>query len=135
MAGLNRNQWQHSTGIRSYLVVAGFVGDGGPKKGIEATMEIGDGLDPLAGTGRRQRQAQAKGRDDTLTATKLHVLATGIEQRLGKHPLELVRDQAKLSVIHQGLLSWYSKPHTQEEFRLDLYKNPQQNQTVKSTYL
>src|SRR5713101_9718344 len=54
-----------------HLVIEGFVGDGGTKKGIEATVEIGDGLNPLAGTGRRERQAQAKGRDDALTATKL----------------------------------------------------------------
>src|SRR5262249_18228599 len=118
-----------------HLVIEGFVSDGGSKKGLEATVESGDGLDPLAGTDRRQRQAQAKGRDDALTATKLPVFAPGIEQRFGKHPLELVSDQAKLSVIHRGLLSWYPKPHTQEEFRMDHHKNPQQNQTLKSTYL
>src|SRR5262249_34037744 len=118
-----------------YLVIEGFVGAGGSKKGIEATVEIGDGHDPLAGTDRRQRQAQTKGRDEALTATKLHVFATGIEQRFGKHPLELVSDHAKLSVIHRGLLSLSLQQHTQEEFRMDRNKNPQQNQTLKSTYL
>ena len=118
-----------------HLVIESLVGDGGTKKGMKATVEIGDSLDPLAGTERRQRQAQAKRRDDALTATKLHVFATGIEQRFGKHPLELVSDHAKLSVIHRGLLSWYPKPHTQEEFRMDHHKNPLQNQILKSTYL
>ena len=107
-----------------HLVREGFRGDGGPKKGREATVEVGDGLDPLAGTDRRQRQGQATGRDDALTATKLPVCATGVEQRCGKHPWELVRDHAQLSVIHRGLLSWYPQPHTQEEFRIDHYKNP-----------
>ena len=40
----------------------------------------------------------AKGREDALASTKLHVLATGVEQGFGKHPLELVCDHAKLSV-------------------------------------
>jgi hypothetical protein len=61
------------------LVREGFVGDGGTKKGIEATMEIGDRLNPLAGTSRRQRQAQTKGGDDALASTKLHGLATAVE--------------------------------------------------------
>jgi hypothetical protein len=30
-----------------------------------------------------------------------------------------------LPVIHRGLLSWYPKPHIQEEFRMDHHKNPQ----------
>jgi hypothetical protein len=118
-----------------YLVIEGFVGDGGTKKGIEATMEIGDGRDTLAGTGRRQRQAQAKGRDEALTATKLHVFATGVKQRFRKDPLELVHDHAKLSVIHRELLSLFLKQHAQQEFRMDRKKNPQQNQVLKSTYL
>src|SRR5262245_22774101 len=94
-----------------HLVIEGLVRDGGAKQGIEATVEIGDGLDPLAGTGRRQRQAQAKWCDDALAATELYVCATGVEQRFGKHPLELVRDHGKLSVIHRGLLSLYPKQH------------------------
>ena len=65
-------------GLR-HLVVESLVGDGGAKEGVETTMEIGDRLDPLAGTGRRQRQAQAKRREDALASTKPHVFATGIE--------------------------------------------------------
>jgi hypothetical protein len=38
-------------------------------------------------------------------------------------------------VIHRGLLSLHRQQHTQEEFRMDLQKNLQQNQTLKSTYL
>jgi hypothetical protein len=63
-------------------------------------VESGDGLDTLVGTGRRQRQAQAKGGNGPLPAAQSHVFATGVEQRFGKDPLELVRDHAKLSVIH-----------------------------------
>src|SRR5262252_5673749 len=92
----------------SDLVIEGLVGHSGTKQGIEATVAIGDRLDPLPGTSRRQRQAQAKGRDDALTATKLHVFATGIEQRFGTHPLELVSDHAKVSVIHLRLLALFS---------------------------
>src|SRR5262249_30456958 len=62
-----------------HLVIEGLIGDGSAKEGIEATVEISDGLDPLAGTSRRQRQAQAKRGDDALTSTKLHGLATSIE--------------------------------------------------------
>jgi hypothetical protein len=91
-------------------------------------VEIGQGLHPLAGTGRRQRQAQAKGRDDTLASTKLHIFATGVKQRFGKDPLELVSDHGKLSVIHRGLLSLFPQQHAQEECRMDRYKNPQRNQ-------
>jgi hypothetical protein len=94
------------------LVVEGFVGESGAKEGIETAVEIGNGLHTLAGTGRRQRQAQAKGRDDALASTKLHVCATGVEQGFGKHPLELVCDHAKLSVIHRGLLLLLPKQHT-----------------------
>ena len=117
------------------MVIEGLVGDGSTKERIEAAVEIGDGLDTLAGTGRRQRQAQAKGRDDALASTKFHVFATGVEQRFRKHPLELISDQAKLSVIHRGLLSLYPKQHVQEEFLMDRTKNPQQNQILKNTYL
>ena len=117
------------------LVVEGFVGESGAKEGMETAVEIGNGLHTLAGTGRRQRQAQAKRRDDALASTKLHVCATGVEQGFGKHPLELVCDHAKLSVIHRGLLSLFLKQHAQEEFRMDHNKNPQQNQILKSTYL
>src|SRR5262249_10167206 len=86
-------------------------------------------------TGRRQRQAQAKGRDDALTSTKLHVFATGVEQRFGKDPLELVSDHGKLSVIHRGLLSLFLQQHAQEEFPMDRDKKLQRNQILKSTYL
>jgi hypothetical protein len=98
-------------------------------------VEIGDRLHTLAGTSRRQRQAQTKGGDDALASTKLHGFATAVEQGFGKDPLELVSDHAKLSVIHRGLLSLSLQQHTQEEFRMDRNKNPQQNQTLKSTYL
>ena len=107
------------------LVIEGFVGDRGVKQRIEAAVEIRQGFDALARTGRRQRQAQAKRRDGPLAPTKLRVFAAGVEQRFGKHPLELVSDHAKLSVIHLGLLSLYPKQHTQEEFRMDRNKNPQ----------
>jgi len=40
-----------------------------------------------------------------------------------------------LSVVHLGLLSLSLQQHTQEEFRMDRNKNPQQNQLFKSTYL
>src|SRR2546428_65916 len=103
-------------GLR-HLIIEGLVGDGGAKEGIEAAVQIGDGLDTLAGTGRRQRQAQAKGRDDALASTKLPVFATGIPQRFGKHPLELVSDHAQLSVIHRGLLSSYQNNTHKRSFR------------------
>src|SRR5438128_10262825 len=74
---------------------------------------------------RRQCQAQAKWRENALASTKFHVFATRIEQRFGKHPLELVSDHAKVSVIHRGLLSWYLKQRAQEEFLMDRHKNPQ----------
>jgi hypothetical protein len=77
----------------------------------------------------------AQGGNGPLPAAKLHVFATGVEQRFGKHPLALVSDQAKLSVIHRELLSLYQKQLTQLEFRMDLYKIQQQNQILKSTYL
>ena len=48
-----------------------------------------------------------------------------IEQRFGKHPLELVSDHAKVSVIHRGLLSLYLKQHAQEELLMDRHKNQQ----------
>ena len=89
------------------LVVEGLVGYCGPTEGIETAVQIGQGLDALTGTGGRQRQAQAKGRDHALTATKLDVGATGVEQGFGKHPLELVSDHGKVSVIHRGLLSLF----------------------------
>ena len=108
-----------------HLIIEGLVGDGRTKEGIEAAVEIGNGLDTLAGTGRRQCQAQAKWREDALASTKLHVFATRIEQRFGKHPLELVSDHAKVSVIHRGLLALYLKQHAHEEFLMDRHKNPQ----------
>jgi hypothetical protein len=74
---------------------------------MEAAGKIGDRLDMLAGTGRRQRQAQAQWRDDALASTKLPVFATGVQQRFGQHPLELISDHAQVSVIHRGLLSLY----------------------------
>src|SRR5256885_5475132 len=89
----------------------------------------------MACAGRRQRQAQAKRCDDPLAPTKPRLFATGVEQRFRKHPLELVRDHAKLSRIHLRLLSLSFKQHAQEEFRMDRNKNPQQNQILKSTYL
>ena len=110
-----------------HLVIEGFVGDGGTKKGIEATVEIGDGLDPLAGTDCRQRQTQAKGRDDALTATKLHVFATGIEQRFGKTPLEC-SDQ--ISCLRLGDSSWYPKPHT-KKISERITRNPQKIKYLK----
>ena len=106
------------------LVIKGFIGNGGAPEGIEGAVEIGDGLDGLAGTGGRQRQGQAKRRDDALAATKLRLCATGVEQGFGKHPLELVSNHAKLSVIHLGLLSLSLQQHTQEECRMDRKKNP-----------
>jgi hypothetical protein len=118
-----------------HLVREGLIGDGSAKEGIEATVEIGDRLDPLAGTGGCESEAQAKRRDAALAAAKLHVFATGIEQRFRKDPLELVHDHAKLSVIHLELLSLFLQQHAQEEFRMDCKRNPQCNQTVKSTYL
>src|SRR4029077_17164639 len=98
-------------------------------------VKIRQRLDALAGTRCRQRQPPAKRCDDPLAWTKLRGFAAGVEQRYRKHPLHLVRDHAKLSVVHLGLLSWYPKLHTQLEFRMDYYKNPQQNQILKSTYL
>src|SRR5207248_5729140 len=118
-----------------HLVIERLVRNGGMKQGVEAAVEIRQGFDTLARTGRRQRQAQAKWREDALASTKFHVFATRIEQRFGKHPLELVRDHAKVSVIHRGLLSLYLKQHAQEECRMDHRKNLQQNQILKSTYL
>ncbi len=91
---------------------------------MEAAVKIREGVDALARAGRRQRQAQAQRRDGPLTPTKLHLFAAGVEQRFRKHPLELVRDHAKLSVIHRGLLSLHPQQHTQEEFQMDHNKNP-----------
>jgi hypothetical protein len=94
------------------LVIKRLVGDGGPKEGIETAVQIGQGLDALTGTGCRQRQAQAKGRDNALTAAKLDASATGIEQGFGKHPLELVCNHGKVSVIHRELLRcFYNNMH------------------------
>jgi hypothetical protein len=39
--------------------------------------------------------------------------------------LELVRDHAKLSVIHRGLLSLYLNNRSKEEFLMDRNKNSQ----------
>jgi hypothetical protein len=88
-------------------------------------VEICEGCDALARTGRRQCQTSSKRRDAPLAPTKLHVFTTGVEQRFGQHPLELVSDHAQLSMIHLGLLSWYQKQHTQWEFRMDRNKIPQ----------
>src|SRR5260370_6410624 len=109
---LTDETFRHRTGeigkVRlRHLVREGLGGDGGTKERIEAAVEISNGLDTLAGTGRRQRQAQAKVSDDALASAKFHLFATGVEQRFGKHPLELVSDHAQLSVIHRGLLSLY----------------------------
>ena len=123
------------TAGRGHLVREGVGGDGGAPEGLEAAVEIGARLDGLAGTGGRQRQAQAQRRDEAQAATKLRLGATGLEQRCGKHPWERVRDHAQLSVIHLRLLSLQLKPHTQWEFRMDCNKNLQQNQMLKSTYL
>jgi len=94
-------------------------------------VEIGQRLAGLAGTGGGQREAQAKRRDEALSATKLRLCATGVEQGFGKHPWALVSNQAQLAVIHLGLLSLSLQQHTQEEFRMDRNKNPQQNQLLK----
>src|SRR6266702_472767 len=99
-----------------HLVIEGFVGNRGVKQRIEAAVEIRQGFDTLAGAGRRQRQAQAKGRDDALASTKFRLFAAGVEQRFGKHPLELVSDHAKLSVIHRGLLSLYPNNTSKRSF-------------------
>src|SRR5262249_2236879 len=108
-----------------HLIIEGLVGNGRTKESIETAVEICNGLDTLAGTGRRQCQAQAKRRKEALASTKFHVFATRIEQRFGKHPLELVSDHAKVSVIHRSLLSLYLKQHAQEEFLMDRHKNLQ----------
>jgi hypothetical protein len=76
-----------------------------------------------AGTGRRQSQAQAPWCEDALTATKFHVFATGIAQRIGKHPLELVDDHVKLSVIHLSPLALFPQQHAPLEFRMDRNKS------------
>src|SRR5712691_4648962 len=79
---------------------------------METAVEIGQRLDALAGTGGRQRQAQATRRDEALAATKLPLGATGVEQGFGKHPLELVSNHAQWSVVHLGLLRClYSNTH------------------------
>jgi hypothetical protein len=111
-------------GLR-HLVREGFVSDRSPQSGIEATVKIRQRLDALAGTRGRQSQPQAKRGDAPLSSTKLRVLAAGVEERFRKHPLELIRDQAKVSVIHRGLLSLQRKQHTQEEFLMDRNKNLQ----------
>src|SRR6266446_2156627 len=74
------------------LVIERFVRDGRVKQRMKAPMEISERLNTLAGTGRRQREAQAKWGNGPLPAAKLHVFATRVEQRFGKDPLELVRD-------------------------------------------
>src|SRR2546421_3045828 len=117
------------------LVVERLIGNGGVKQRIETAVEIRQRFDAMARTGRRQREAQAKRGNGPLAPTKLCVFAAGVEQPFGKHPLELLSDHAKLSVIHLGLLSLSYKQHIQEEFRMDHHKNPYQNQRLKSTYL
>ena len=121
-------------GLRQ-LIIERLVGNRGIKQRIEAAVEIRQGVDAMARTGRRQREAQAKRRNGPLAPAKLRVFAAGVEQRFRKHPLELISDHAKLSVVHLGLLSLSYKQHIQEEFRMDHHKNPQQNQILKSTYI
>src|SRR5215831_17670655 len=111
-----------------YLVIKGLVGDGGAKEGIEAAVQIGQRLDALAGTRCGQSQPQAKWGNDPLSSTKLRVFAAGVEQRFRKHPLELGRDHAKLSVIHLGLLSLHPQQHT-----LGVSDGSQQESIIKST--
>ena len=109
----------------SFLSIERFVSSRGVKQRIEAAVEIRQGFDAMARAGRRQRQAQPKWRDGPLAPTKLYLFAAGVQQRFREHPLELVRDHAKLSVIHLGLLSLHPQQHTQEEFRMDHNKKPQ----------
>ena len=118
-------------GLRQ-LVIERLVGDRGVKQRMEAAVEIRQGFDALARTGRRQRQTQAKRRDGPLAPTKLCVFAASVEQRFRKHPLELISDHAKLSVIHLGLLSLYPKQHIQEEFRMD-HRRCTKNRVIKIT--
>src|SRR5262249_16963568 len=109
-------------GLRQ-LVIEGVVGNCGGKQRVEAAVEIRQGFDTLAGTGRRQGPPQAKRCDSPPTPTKLCGCAASIEQGFGKHPWALVSDHAKLSMIHRGLLSLFPKQHAQEEVRMDHYKN------------
>jgi hypothetical protein len=48
---------------------------------MEATVEIGQRLDGLAGTGGRQCQTQAQRRDDALAATQLFVVSKATHPR------------------------------------------------------
>src|SRR5947207_1302709 len=89
----------------------------------------------MACRGGHQSQPQTKRCYEALTPAKLRLCPTGVQQGLRKHPLELVSNHAKLSVIHLGLLSLSLQQHTQEEFRMDRKKNLQQNQILKSSYL
>src|SRR3989442_14586692 len=73
----------------------------------------------MACAGRRQRQAQAKRCDDPLAPTKPRLFATGVEQRFRKHPLELVRDHAKLSRIHPKLLLCVLLERQRKESQMD----------------
>jgi hypothetical protein len=115
------------------LVIERFVGQRGGKQRMEAAGEIREGCDAMARPGRRQGEAQAQRRHSPLAPTKLRVFAAGVQQLFGKHPLELVSDHAQLSGIRLGLLSLSYKQYTQEEFRMEHNKNPQQNPSLKST--
>ncbi len=108
-----------------HLVIERLVSNRGVAQRLEATVAIRQGIDAMARAGRCQRSAQAKRGDGPLAPTKLRRFAAGVEQRFRKHPLELVRDHAKVSVLHLGRLSLHPQQHTQEEFRMDHNKNPQ----------
>src|SRR5207302_8206989 len=58
----------------------------------------------------------------------------GLLETSSKFPIHFLKIY-KLSVVHLRLLSLSLQQHTQEEFRMDRNKNPQQNQILKSTYL
>jgi hypothetical protein len=120
---------------RGHVGIEGLVSDGGAPSGMEAAGEIGPRLDGRAGTGGRQRQAQAPRRADALAATTLLRCTTGVEPRCGQHPWALVSNHAQVSVVHLARLSWSLQPYAQEEFRRDRNKNQQQKQILKSTYL
>src|SRR4029434_7202153 len=93
-------------GLRQ-LIIERLVGNRGIKQRIEAAVEIRQGFDAMARTGRRQREAQAKRRNGPLAPAKLRVFAAGVEQRFRKHPLELISDHAKaISGKALTMLEW-----------------------------
>src|SRR5687768_3365640 len=59
-------------GLRQ-LVVERFVGQRGVKARVEGAVEIRQGFDAMARTGRRQCEVQAKRRNGPLAPTKLRV--------------------------------------------------------------